>query len=133
LEAGIAAGRARAGGLRDELSQLIGDNDDRWYAFGFDKPSDPSTPGVPENLTATPGAAGSQTLFIHCDDARRATGYRFRVTPAAGGAKLAEQLTQDPEVVIANLPAGATVDITVSARSSTGDSQPTAPITAVVP
>jgi len=47
--------------------------------------------------------------------------------------KLAEELTQDPEVVIANLPAGASVNITVSARNATGESQPTAPITAVVP
>jgi hypothetical protein len=133
LEAGSAAGRLRAAGLRDELSQLIEDNDGRWYAFGFDKPSDPSTPEVPENVTATPGAAGGGSLFIHWDDARRADGYRVRVTNAAGGGQLAEELTQDAEVVIANLPAGANVSITVSARNATGESQPTAPIAAAVP
>src|SRR5437870_11128377 len=33
LEDGIDAARRRAAGLRDELSQLIEDDDERWYAF----------------------------------------------------------------------------------------------------
>jgi hypothetical protein len=36
-------------------------------------------------------------------------------------------------VAIGNLPAGATVNIAVSARNATGESQPTAPVSAVVP
>jgi hypothetical protein len=132
LEAGIATGRRRASGLLAELGQLLEDSDPRWLAFGFEMPGSPSTPEVPENLTASPGAAGTHALFLHCDDARRADGYRFVVTDAAGK-KLAEQLTQDPEVIIPNLPAGATVSITVSARNAAGESQPTAPITALVP
>ncbi len=132
LEAGIATARKRASGLLAELGQLLEDSDPRWLAFGFEMPGRPSTPEVPENVTATAGAAGTHALFIHCDDARRATGYRFVVTDAAGK-QLAEQLTQDPEVVMPSLPAGATVSITVSARTAAGESQPTAPITAVVP
>ncbi|MBI2924870.1 MAG: fibronectin type III domain-containing protein [Verrucomicrobia bacterium] len=132
LQAGIAAGRARASGLREELAKLIEDNDERWLAFGFEMPGAPSTPEVPENLVATPGAPGSRSLFVDWGDARRATGYRARVTDAAGN-ELANVLTQDSEVVIPNLPAGVTVNITVSARNATGESQPTAPITAVAP
>ncbi len=49
------------------------------------------------------------------------------MTNAAGGANLAEELTQDSAVVIANLPAGANVNISVSARNTTAESQPTAP------
>jgi hypothetical protein len=47
LQNGIDTGRSRLSGLRGELTQLLDPNDDRWYAFGFDKPSDPSTPAVP--------------------------------------------------------------------------------------
>jgi hypothetical protein len=130
---GVAAARKRASGLLAELGQLLDDNDPRWLAFGFETPGSPATPDVPENLTATPGAAGSHLLILHCDDARRADGYRFLVTNAAGGAKLSEQLTQDPEVSIGNLPPGATVNIVVSARNATGESQPSGIISAVVP
>ena len=121
-------------GLREELTQRIGDDDERWYAFGFDKPSDPSTPEVPENLTATAGAPGSGTLFLHCDTARRGDSYRFVISNAAGGAKLAEKLSGEPEAVFTGLPAGANVNITVSARNTAGgESQPSAPTAAVVP
>jgi hypothetical protein len=133
LQNGIDAARKRLSGLLAELSQLIGDGDDRWYAFGFDKPSDPSTPEVPENVVVTAGAAGTHSLFIDWDDARRAEGYRVKVTNAAGGAQLASELTQDSEISIPGLPAGANVNITVTARNAAGESQPTAPVTAVVP
>lgn len=132
LQAGIAAGRTRVSGLRDELAQLITGDDDRWYAFGFDKPSDPNTPETPENLTATAGAAGSGSLFLDCDTARRASGYRFRVIKA-DGTIIAEELTQDSEVMITNLPTGGTVNVTVSARNSAGESKACNPIPAVVP
>jgi hypothetical protein len=132
-QAGFAAARRRASGLLAELGQLLEDNDPRWLAFGFEMPGSPSSPEVPENLVAAPGAAGTHMLFCHCDDSRRADGYRFVVTNSVGGAKLAEQLTQDPEVSIGNLPPGATVNIVASARNATGESQPCAPITAVVP
>jgi hypothetical protein len=133
LENGIAAGRSRMTGLRGELSQLIEDDDERWYAFGFDRPSDPNTPEIPENVTATPGAPGSGSLFINFDDARRAMGYRVKVVNTAGNAQLASVLVQDSEAMITGLPAGATVNITVTARNEAGESQPTAAITAVVP
>ena len=133
LEAGLAAGRRRMTGLREELTQLMADNDERWYAFGFDKPGDPNTPETPENLTATAGAAGSGTLFCHCDTARRAESYRFVITPAAGGAEVAEKLAGEPEAVFTGLPAGARVNLTVTARNATGESHASAPLAAVVP
>lgn len=132
LDDGMVTGRRRMTGLREELTQLLDDDDDRWYAFGFDKPSDASTPEIPENVTATPGATGNGSLFIHFDDARRATGYRVKVTNTVGGTELASELVQDSEAMIEGLPVGATVSITVTARNGTGESQPTAPITAVI-
>lgn len=133
LQAGIDAARKRLSGLLAELAQLIGDGDERWYAFGFDKPSDPSTPEVPENVVVTTGAAGSHSLFIDWDDARRAEGYRVKVTNAATNAQLAMELTQDSELTVTGLPAGANVSITITARNAAGESQPTEPVTAVVP
>jgi hypothetical protein len=54
----------KSGGLRDES----------WYALGFDKPSDPDTPVVPENVIITARAPGSKLVLIDLDDAHR----RFR-------------------------------------------------------
>src|ERR1700686_2435160 len=83
LAAGIEAARTRPGGLREELAQLISDDDERWHAFGFDKPSDPDTPEVPEHVVVTPGAPGSHIAFIDWDDARRGDSYRVTVTNTA--------------------------------------------------
>ena len=107
-----------------ELDQLLDDSDPRWLAFGFELPGHPSAPDVPQILTVTPGNAGSQTLYCHCDDARRADGYRFTVTNAADNSELADQLTQDAEATFNNLPAGAKVNVVVTARNATGESQP---------
>ena len=96
-------------------------------------PGHPSAPDVPQNLAVTPGAVGSQTLYCHCDDARRADGYRFTVNNAADGSELAEQLTQDAEATFNNLPAGAKVNVVVSARNVTGESQPGDAVAATVP
>lgn len=132
-QAGLTAAHDRASGLLAELTQLLDPNDPRWLAFGFEMPGNPAGPDVPENLVVTPGAAGSHALFIHWDDARRADGYRVTVSDAATGAELTEQLTQDAEVSIGNLSAGAKVNVAVSARNATGESQPTDPVPAVVP
>jgi hypothetical protein len=133
LQAGIDAGRARLIGLEAELEQLMDDNDTRWLAFGFDMPGHASSPDVPQNLTVTPGAAGSHTLFEHCDDARGADGYRFTVTNPADGTVISQQLTQDAEATFDELTSGTTVNLTVTARNQTGESQPCAPVTVVVP
>ncbi len=70
LAAAIETARSRLTGLREELDQLIGDDDDRWYAFGFSKPGDPDTPAVPEHLVVTGGSPGM--VFVDWDDAPRA-------------------------------------------------------------
>ena len=133
LEAGVEAARRRLTGLREELTQLLDENDERWYAFGFEKPGDPSTPEVPENLVVTPGAAGSGMVFANWDDARRADSYRVRVLNTAGNVELLSQLTQESELTVGNLPAGATVALTVTARNAAGETQPTAAVTIQVP
>ncbi len=132
-QAGFTAARNRASGLLAELTQLLDANDPRWLAFGFELPGNPSGPDVPENLVVTPGATGSHLIFIHWGDSRCADGYRVVVKDTTTGTTPTEQLTQDAEVTVGNLPGGASVNIVVSARNATGESQPTDPVTAVVP
>ncbi len=131
-QAGITTARNRASGLLAELGQLLDANDPRWLAFGFEMPGHPSSPDVPQNLTVTAGAAGSQTLFFHWGDARRADGYRAVLTNAADGTVVATQLTQDAEATFDAVPTGVTLNATVSARNATGESQPSAPPVIVV-
>jgi hypothetical protein len=132
---GLAAARARLTGLRNELSQLIKDDDDRWYAFGFDKPSDPSTPEVPANLTAVAGAAGSKTVIGDWDDARRADSYRFRAVTKADNKEVANEIVQDSQISLAltKAAAGAVVLLTVTGRNAAGESPASDPVEFTVP
>jgi hypothetical protein len=132
---GITAGRARLSGLRDELSQLIADDDDRWYAFGFDKPSDPATPEVPANLTAVAGAPGSKLLIADWDDARRADSYRLRAVTKTDNKEVANELMTDSQfsLTLAGVAAGAIVVLTVTGRNSAGESPGSEPMEIAVP
>ena len=131
---GLKAARARLTALRNELDQLISDDDDRWYAFGFDKPSDPSTPEVPANLTAVAGAAGSKTVIADWDDARRADSYRFRAVTKADGKEIANEIVSDSQISLAlNAAAGAVVVLTVTGRNSAGESPASGAVEFTVP
>lgn len=133
--AGVKAARTRLSNLRDELSQLMGPDDDRWYAFGFDKPTDTPSPETPENLVVTVSAPGSRTLLCDWDDARRADNYRLRAVLKAGGQQVFSEIVTDSQGIITlpAQPAGTELEITVTARNAVGESQPTAAITALLP
>ncbi len=133
--AGLAAARTRLSNLRDELSQLMGDDDERWYAFGFDKPSDSASPETPENLVLTAGAPGSRTLLADWDDARRASNYRLRAKVKATGVQVFNELVADSQGIITlpAQPAGTELEVTVTGHNAVGESAPTAPVTGVLP
>jgi hypothetical protein len=134
LEAGIKAARSHLGGLREELSRLLGDDDERWYLFGFERPSDPETPETPANLVATPGAPGSHSVFVDWDNARRAETYRVLARDATTGAQVLAKLVGESEAMLAGLPPGATLKIAVTARNDAGgESAESDPITVAVP
>jgi hypothetical protein len=126
LEAGLQRARKRLSGLRDELSQLLGRDDKRWYSFGFDRPSDPQTPEVPEGLCALPGVAGGGSLFLEWRDARRAENYRVLVRDLAGNT-LVERLVAENQITLTGLAAGQTVSVVVSARNGRGGESSPAP------
>jgi hypothetical protein len=145
-EANAEAGQAKAArdaaqhrlyermvGLRQELGQLLGDDDPRWYAFGFNRPDDPETPQVPEGLVVTPGAAGTHTLLVDWGDARRATGYKVYVQGPGDPLPVLKVTVEDSDATVGGLTAGQVVTITVRARNAAGESQPSAPVTVTVP
>lgn len=127
LEIAIAAGCTRLSGLRTELDQILYDEDPLWYAFGFERPSDPATPEVPENLVVTIGAAGSGMVFADWDDARRADKYRATLlTSATPPVQLASKLVTESEATFTGVPEGA-FKVIVTATNAAGESQPSAP------
>jgi len=126
LEAGLEVGRQRLIGLHNELNQLLADDDPRWLAFGFDLPGKTSAPDVPQNLVATPGAAGSRQVFYDWDNARRADNYRIRIKDAAGNV-LVDEIVNESEYMAAGLPANTTVTVTVTARTTSGNESQSSP------
>ena len=135
LEVGLRNARTRLSGLRNELGQLLEDDDERWYAFGFSKPSDPDTPEVPENLVITPGPAGSHLVFIDWDNALRATSYRVLIKrDAANTPELKNIIVTESEVTVNDIASATPIIVTVSARNSKGgESGPTNAVNATVP
>jgi hypothetical protein len=135
LEVGISNARSRLSGLRNELGQLLEDDDERWYAFGFSKPSDPETPEVPENLVITPGPAGSHMVFIDWDNALRAASYRVLIKRnVVNSPELKNIIVTESEVTVSDIASATPITVTVSARNSKGgESNPTEPVNAAVP
>ncbi len=130
-DAKLANLRKRMRGLIDELGSLITDEDPRWYAFGLNRPADPETPGIPDGLIATPGAAG--TLYVDWADARRADHYRVwkKVTGVDAGFSSVATVT-DSDATLTGLPSGATVQIQVTAVNDAGESVPSDPVSVMV-
>lgn len=123
----------RMTGLRAELDQLLTDDDPRWYAFGFDRPSDGWGPGPVEHLVLTPGGTGM--VFADWDDARRAERYRVFKQVVGTDAQPVEVTSTavDSQHNLTGLPSGATVLIKVVAVNSAGDGAMTAEASVVVP
>lgn len=118
--ASLAAGRARLTALRQELSHLLADDDPRWYAFGFDRPSDPDTPEVPTGVKIMPGAAGSKMVLVDWDDARRAENYRAALFNASNNQLIAEVIVSESECSFGSLTGGMQVRAVITARNKKG-------------
>jgi hypothetical protein len=135
FKAGIAAGRARLTGLRTELEQLIEDDDVRWYAFGFQRPCDITTPGVPTKVVVTAGAPGSHTLMVSWNIPRRADNCRVIVTLKSDGSAVTDQIASDDQLTLTldTVSSGTVVVLAVTARNSTGESPASDPVEIAVP
>jgi len=131
-DAAKAALRHRLTGLREELGQLLADDDPRWYSFGFNRPADPETPGVPDGLVVTQGVAGSGTLIVDWNDSRRSTGYKVFALATGATDPVEFGLFEDSQAVI-TFPAGTAVQITILAHNNHGYSAESTPVNATAP
>jgi hypothetical protein len=122
-ETRLAAMRARLIGLRGELTQIrLPDDSPLWYAFGFSRPADPATPGVPDQLVLTAGAAGTGTVIVDWATSRRATGYRVRIQVTGEAQPRFFGLFADDQTTVTGLPIGPMLAVTIIAHNEAGDS-----------
>ncbi len=115
----------------EELDKLLSDDDPKWYDFGLHRPSDPSVPGVPSNVHATPLSGGH--VLVVLAGARRANSFDY-YKKVIGTDAAPVKVTNSPatQYTIDNLPAGSTVEITVTGVNAGGEGRPSTPVTVVV-
>lgn len=116
--------RERIMGLRVELEQLLGEDDGRWYEFGFRRPADRQMPDEVEELELTP--AGPGVVLVNWEAVALADNYRVTWYPQ-GNPQAATQvgLFTETQCAISGLPSGVTVTIAVSARNASGETDAT--------
>ncbi len=139
IEEARAAFRERFRGVVTELEQLLEDDDARWYDFGLNRPNDPAQPGQPANVHCT--VLGGGRVLVQIDGARRANSFNYYRqitalpdgTPGTPDAEPVKVInTEGTQHTIEALPAGATVEFTVTGVNDAGEGQPSAPVSVVV-
>ena len=121
--------RARLTGLRGELTQTLPDDSPLWYAFGFNRPADPATPGIPDELMLTAGAAGTGTVIADWASSRRASGYRMKIRVTGEAQPRLFGLFADEQTTVTGLPVGPVLSVTIIAHNEAGDSAESTAVT----
>lgn len=115
----------------NEIGDELEDDDPKWYDFGLSRPIDPSQPDVPDNVTVELIAGGK--AVVRTDGARRAHSFDYYKQVVGVDAEPVKVLnTAAEELLIENLPVGATVKFTVSGVNDAGEGQPCDPISVVI-
>ena len=131
-DAAEEAVRNRLRGLIAELTQLIGETDERWLDFGFNIPADDRMPEVPSDLVLRAGAAGH--LVADWSDAPRAERYRvFKQVVGADNEFLLAATVTDSDADLNTFASGARVHVRVSAVNARGESLPSEAVELQVP
>ncbi|MDB6024511.1 MAG: hypothetical protein JWM68_734 [Verrucomicrobiales bacterium] len=113
--------RKRIRGLFNEMAQFLNPMDARWMAFGFNRPGAQQIPDVVEGLIAV--LIGPGTSALKWKAPARAEYYRVWVRVVGVDAEpVAVGSPADLDFTLENLPANATVEISVSAVNSGGES-----------
>ncbi|MBA4149784.1 MAG: fibronectin type III domain-containing protein [Verrucomicrobia bacterium] len=108
----------------DELGRKLDPLDDRWTAFGFNKPGLKATPPVPQNLLAV--LIGTNAISMKWDKAARATHYRiWKKVIGVDADFVFVDSRGDLDFTIEGLPGNSQVEVLVSAVNSGGESQRT--------
>lgn len=122
----------RLRGLVDELTQLLANDDPRWYAFGFNPPAAPETPDQVEGLVVTPGTGGN--AFADWDDTPRALRYHVEIQIVGVDANFHRVATvTESDATITSLPAGSTVRVRVLAVNDAGNGPPSNVLEVLMP
>ncbi len=111
-----------------ELDMRLDPLDDRWLAFGLNKPGAAETPDVPEGVKVT--LIGPTAAAVKWDQAPRAEYYRVWIKIHGSNTDYAPVGSPaDLDFTIENLPANSSIDIVVTAVNSGGESAVSEPIT----
>lgn len=123
--------RQRFRGTINELEQKLDAEDPKWYDFGLNRPADPAQPGQPASVQVT--ALGQGRLLIQIDGARRANSFNYYKQVIGVDAQPVKLLnTQGTQHTAENLPAGATVQITVTGVNDAGEGQASEAVSVVI-
>ena len=116
--------RQRIQGLRDELDQLLTDDDMRWTRFGFIRPIEGRIPEPLTSLTLRPGVA--RQVQVSWPRAKRAKRYRVKwwVKTSVNPQVYELPSVKDFAINIDQLTSGTTVVVEVTAVNKSGPSQP---------
>ena len=113
--------RRRLSSLVNELSQKIDPLDQRWTAFGLNKPGAKETPDVPTDVIAV--LIGSNAVAIKWNRAARAEYYRvWMKINGVDDEFIAKGSPSDLDFAIEGLPSNSTIQIAVSAVNNGGES-----------
>ncbi|MDB6029217.1 MAG: hypothetical protein JWM68_5440 [Verrucomicrobiales bacterium] len=114
----------------DEMGQVLSPLDARWLAFGFNRPGTIETPGMVEGLIAV--LIGPSTSALKWKASARAEYYRVWIRVVGVNAEpVAVGSPADIDFNLENLPANATVEISVSAVNNGGETALSEPVTIV--
>jgi hypothetical protein len=116
--------------LLSELHVKLDPLGSKWEEFGFKRPGAMEIPEVPENLVIVSSVATAVSL--KWDAAQRAQNYRvWKKVVGVDEDFVAIATISDLDHIIVGLPAGATVQIAVSATNNGGESQRSAVVSVV--
>ena len=120
------------GTLIDNLKRKLAPDDPRWLAFGLRMPSTPTTPGQPQNVTATLAEDG--TIIVQSDPEPLATRYRGRmlIVGVETQYRLVFSGTQ-PMGIIAGVQPGVTVQIVMQAVNENSQGVASEPVLFTMP
>ncbi len=108
--------------LLKELSLRLDPLDERWISFGFNKPGQQQTPLAPENVVVT--VISPTIVRVEWDDIPNAKSFRIwkRVVGVDAEPVLAGK-TFGPYFTMEELPTGVTIEVTITAMNSAGESR----------
>ncbi len=123
--------RKRISDVYQELRLELDPLDPRWLKFGFNMPGADETPEMPTGLLAT--LIGPTAVALKWEAAERAAYYRvYKKVTGVDENYVAVGSPADLDFTIENLPAGATVEIQITAVNTGGESSRTEAVTVIM-